>query len=59
MIRVIIILALLVLVLFLIYSIVSSIRKKQIDWTGIGVAIALIFLALYLRGLTGIGGVSF
>ncbi|MGO4450971.1 hypothetical protein AB4Y96_18815 [Phyllobacterium sp. TAF24] len=59
MIRLIIILALLVLVLFLIYSIVGSIRKKQIDWTGIGVAIALIALALYLRGMTGIGGVSF
>jgi uncharacterized BrkB/YihY/UPF0761 family membrane protein len=59
MIRVIIILALLVLVLFLIYSIINSVRTRQIDWTGIGVTVALIALALYLRNLTGIGGVSF
>ncbi|MGN8020935.1 hypothetical protein ACTJJ7_09450 [Phyllobacterium sp. 22229] len=59
MIRLIIILALLILVLFLIYSIINSIRTKQIDWTGIGVTLALIMLALYLRGVTGIGGVGF
>ncbi|QND51287.1 hypothetical protein HB779_04775 [Phyllobacterium sp. 628] len=59
MIRIIIALALLVLVLLLIYSIVNSIRRKQIDWTGIAVAIALIVFAIYLRNTTGIGGISF
>ncbi|MBZ3693887.1 hypothetical protein [Phyllobacterium calauticae] len=59
MIRLVIILALLILVLFLIYSIVNSIRTKHIDWTGIGVTLALIMLVLYLRGVTGIGGVGF
>lgn len=59
MIRLVIILALLILVLFLIYSIVNSIRTKHIDWTDIGVTLALIMLALYLRGVTGIGGVGF
>lgn len=56
MIRLVLILLAAVLGAVALYRLYQSVRVRQWDWTGIGVAIAFVLLAIYLRNVTGIGG---
>ncbi|SMH57531.1 hypothetical protein [Mesorhizobium australicum] len=39
------------------YKLYQFLRTRQWDWTGVGVAILFILLAIWLRQETGTGGV--
>ena len=56
MIRLVVIALLVVLGTVALYRLYRSVRAQEWDWTGIGVAIAFVLLAIYLRNITGIGG---
>jgi len=40
------------------YKLFRFVRTREWDWMGIGLAVAFILLAIYLRMATGIGGVA-
>ena len=58
MIRFVVIFALVALGIFAAWRIVGMARNRQLDWTGIGLAVLFVILAFWLSDLTGIGGVA-
>ncbi len=55
MIRVLLAALLLMLVVLVATQVVRSARKSNVDWAGIGFIGAFVFLAFWLRDLTGLG----
>ena len=55
MIRVLLVVLLLLLIVLVATQIFRSAKQSKVDWTGVAFMGVFVFMAFWLRGLTGIG----